>query len=66
MPKYVLHYFDGRGRAELLRILFAYGNIEYTERRINFANWPEVKPSRLFEVSYKTLIFRDLELFVYV
>jgi hypothetical protein len=46
MPKYVLHYFDGRGRAELLRMILSYGDIEFTDRRINPADWPSIKPSK--------------------
>jgi glutathione S-transferase len=41
MPKYVLHYFDGRGRAEVARILFRLAGIEFTDNRVK--DWPESK-----------------------
>jgi glutathione S-transferase len=41
MPKYVLHYFNGRGRAEVARILFQYAGIEFTDVRVS--DWPAPK-----------------------
>ncbi|KAK7076170.1 hypothetical protein SK128_007050 [Halocaridina rubra] len=43
MPKYKLIYFDGRGRAELARWLFAYGGIPFVDERIDFNDWPKHK-----------------------
>lgn len=31
--KFVLYYFDARGKAELIRLIFAYLGIEYTDKR---------------------------------
>ena len=46
MPKYVLHYFDIRGRAEISRMIMNAAGIPYTERRIQFQDWPSIKPGK--------------------
>lgn len=43
-PKYRLIYYPFRGRAELLRILFAYLQIPYEDVRIELSEWMELKP----------------------
>lgn len=48
MPEYKLIYFNGMGRAELTRWLLAYGDISYTDERINKEDWPEKKKSLPF------------------
>lgn len=45
MPSYKLIYFDITGLGELIRYLFAYGNIEFDDTRITFEEWPAIKPS---------------------
>ncbi|KAI8482143.1 hypothetical protein Bbelb_401330 [Branchiostoma belcheri] len=45
MPTYKLTYFNGRGRAETIRLLFAAGGIKYEDVRIEGAQWPALKPS---------------------
>ncbi|KAK7076171.1 hypothetical protein SK128_007051 [Halocaridina rubra] len=45
MPEYKLIYFDAKGRAELIRWIFAYGKIPYTDERININDWPAIKPT---------------------
>lgn len=35
-PKLV--YVNARGRAELIRFIFAYKGVEYTDERVEFAN----------------------------
>ncbi|GAB6028477.1 hypothetical protein CHUAL_002636 [Chamberlinius hualienensis] len=47
-PKYRLVYFDGRGRAELARILFAQAGVEYEDARIPKDKWPALKPNTPF------------------
>ncbi|XP_035661421.1 hematopoietic prostaglandin D synthase-like [Branchiostoma floridae] len=45
MPEYKLTYFNVRGRAELIRLLFAAGEIAYEDVRIEWDKWPELKPN---------------------
>lgn len=46
-PTYKLIYFDAKALAEPIRILFAYGGIDYEDIRIpRFGEeWPKLKPS---------------------
>lgn len=43
MKSYTLHYFNARGRAELTRLVFAVGGIEYTDNRVERDDWPSKK-----------------------
>ncbi len=40
-----LTYFDGTGRAELIRLVLAYGKLDYEDRRIGGEQWSRMKPS---------------------
>jgi glutathione S-transferase len=42
-PSYKLTYFNGRGLAETIRIIFAYADIEYEDNRFEREKWPEMK-----------------------
>merc|ERR1711860_114756 len=44
MPSYKLTYFDGRGRGEISRMLFAAGGKPFVDDRISFDKWGELKP----------------------
>lgn len=44
--KYTLTYFNGRGRGETLRMLFSIVGISYEDKRVEFAQWPELKPRK--------------------
>ncbi|XP_070545241.1 hematopoietic prostaglandin D synthase-like [Ptychodera flava] len=44
MPQYKLHYFDGRGRGEGCRLIFAAAGVDYEDIRIDEDNeWPAEK-----------------------
>ncbi|EDV25758.1 expressed hypothetical protein [Trichoplax adhaerens] len=43
MSSYTLHYFDVDARAELIRLIFAYGGIEFKDVVYSFEEWPSVK-----------------------
>jgi hypothetical protein len=43
--KFKLSYFDLRGRAEIIRLIFAASGVKYDDNRISFDNWPELKKS---------------------
>ena len=43
---YKLSYFDGRGRAEVARVLFAVAGVKYEDNRVAYPDWPQLKPSK--------------------
>ena len=43
MPTYTLYYFNGRGRAEICRMLLAAGEVKYNDRRIEVNEWDTYK-----------------------
>jgi glutathione S-transferase len=43
MTKYTLNYFNGRGRAEMIRYIFVAGGLEYEDNRIEQSKWAELK-----------------------
>ena len=49
MSQYKLLYFNGRGRAEYLRLIFAAANQAYEDSRIEMSEWPKLKSSTPFE-----------------
>jgi len=48
MPTYKLTYFNGRGRAEVIRLLFAEAGQEYSDIRIERDQWPQHKAGTPF------------------
>lgn len=46
--KYKLTYLDGRGRAEVARLIFAAAGQKYEDVRIGWDKWPELKPKTPF------------------
>ena len=44
MPTYKLHYFNGKGRAELTRFIFAQAGVPYEDIRLTGEQWEEFKP----------------------
>ncbi|KAK4475100.1 hypothetical protein MN116_002190 [Schistosoma mekongi] len=38
-------YFNGRGRAEPIRMILVAAGIEYEDERIEFQDWPKIKPT---------------------
>ena len=44
-PKYKLTYFDIRGRAEMIRMMFGAANVKFEDVRIKFEDWPPLKAS---------------------
>nr|QUF59419.1 glutathione S-transferase GSTS12/13-4 [Brachionus angularis] len=43
MPNYKLTYFNGRGRAEITRLIFAFAGIKFEDVRIEEDDWPNKK-----------------------
>ena len=50
MPTYKLIYFNARGRAEPIRLVLAQSGVSYEDKRIEFKDWPELKPNTPFGV----------------
>ncbi|XP_066430129.1 hematopoietic prostaglandin D synthase-like [Eleutherodactylus coqui] len=49
MPNYKLTYFNFRGRAEIIRYLFAYTNTKYEDVRLDYEkDWPAQKDKYVF------------------
>ena len=49
MKQFKLLYFNGRGRAEYLRLIFAAAGQQYEEARIEMVDWPKYKEKTPFE-----------------
>jgi len=47
MPSYKLLYFNFKGRAEIIRLLFAEGGVDYEDKRFDPQEWPSIKPGKL-------------------
>ena len=45
MPSYKLTYFNGKGRAELIRFVFAQAGVEYEDKRITGEEFGKLKPT---------------------
>jgi len=56
-----LIYFNGKGRAEPARLILAHAGVDYEDHRIEFSDWPNLKPTLPFgqvpvlEVEGKTI-----------
>lgn len=57
MPKFVLHYFDARGRGEPARLLFAVAGIPFQDRRVSQEEWPAIKPSMFTACFVERFVF---------
>ena len=47
MPNYTLYYFNGRGRAEILRMMFAAANVKYMDKRFEFNEWDKYRKGKI-------------------
>jgi hypothetical protein len=47
--RYKLVYFNSRGRAELIRYIFAYADIKYEDFRFEFNAWHNIIPYTPFK-----------------
>jgi len=48
VARYRLTYFNGRARAELIRLIFHTAGEEYEDNRIDTASWQQLKPNTPF------------------
>lgn len=56
-PKYVLTYFNVRGRAEATRLMFKAAGAEFEDRRITFEEWGKRKEELKSGESYSVTDF---------
>ncbi|XP_071808423.1 glutathione S-transferase-like [Asterias amurensis] len=47
-PRFKLTYFDIRGKAEVIRLMFAASGVEFEDKRIAVEDWSKIKPSTPF------------------
>jgi len=46
MTQYKLTYFNLRARGEIARLIFAAAGVQFEDNRVEFSQWPELKPSK--------------------
>ena len=49
MPKYILHYFEGNGRAIIARALLSSVKADWINDSFYMGDWPKIKKSGLCE-----------------
>ena len=49
---YKLTYFNVKGAGEVTRMMFAAAGVKYTDERVSFEDWPKLKPSKTFYVTW--------------
>ena len=50
MPTYKLYYFNSRGNAEVIRLVFAQAGVKYEDIRLTREQWADFKPSTPYGV----------------
>lgn len=45
MVHYKVHYFNLRGRGEIIRLVLTAAGVEFEDRRVEFSEWPSLKPN---------------------
>lgn len=46
MPTYKLYYFNVRGRAEIIRLVFQAAGVSYEDIRVSFDEWKSAKAGK--------------------
>ena len=52
--KIKLTYFNGRGRAEVSRLMLAYKGVDYEDCRVAGEEWQKLKPSKRFLKAFES------------
>jgi hypothetical protein len=47
MTKYTLHYFNLKGRGEIVRLMLVAAGVDFEDHRVEREEWPKLKPSRI-------------------
>ena len=61
MPNYTLHYFNGRGRAEILRMMMAMAGVKYMDKRYEFSDWDRCRNGKELPAFCSSIIFILIE-----
>lgn len=56
MSQYKLIYFNGRGRGELIRLIFAAAGVDFEDYRINMEEWNQLKPSKSAALEFASIV----------
>ena len=60
MKKVKLTYFNGRGRAEVARLILSIAGEVFEDVRIEFSDWEALKPRKLFhQKMFKPMIHKN-------
>ena len=43
-----LIYFNAPGRIEVSRLILAYAEVDFVDKRVKIADWPALKPGKAF------------------
>ena len=43
-----LIYFNAHGRIEVSRLILAYDEVDFVDKRVKIADWPALKPGKAF------------------
>lgn len=55
-PRFTLTYFDIRGKAEVIRLMFAASGVEFEDKRIAVEDWSKIKPSKFAQHACSRLL----------
>ena len=42
-----LIYFNAHGRIEISRLILAYAEVDFVDKRVKIADWPALKPGKM-------------------
>lgn len=46
MTKYTVHYFNVKGRGEIVRLILVAAGVDFEDNRVEREDWPKLKPSQ--------------------
>ena len=59
LPKFKLYYFDIYGRAEAIRVLLGYKNVDYEDVRVPMGEWPGEWKAKVGGTGMPVIEFED-------
>ena len=48
MTKYTVHYFNIKGRGEIVRLMLVAAGVDFEDNRVQGDDWPKLKPSQYY------------------